>query len=52
MTALAKDDRIAQVVADVVARASRLLDVERVWLFGSQARGTATRAVVRVRPGM
>jgi len=43
MTALAKDDRVARVVADVVARASRLLDVERVWLFGSQARGTATR---------
>ena len=37
------EDRIARVVADVVARASRLLDVERVWLFGSQARGTATR---------
>jgi predicted nucleotidyltransferase len=43
MTALAKDDRVARVVADVVALASRLLGVERVWLFGSQARGTATR---------
>lgn len=42
MTALATDDRIVRVVDDVVARASRLLQVDRVWLFGSQAHGTAT----------
>jgi len=42
MTGLATEDRIARVVADVVARASRMLDAERVWLFGSHARGTAT----------
>jgi predicted nucleotidyltransferase len=41
MTALATEDRIARVVADVVARASRVIEVDRVWLFGSQARGTA-----------
>jgi predicted nucleotidyltransferase len=43
MSASATNDRIARVVADVVARASRLLEVDRVWLFGSQAHGTATR---------
>ena len=36
------EDRIDRVVAYVVSRASKLLDVERVWLFGSQALGTAT----------
>ena len=35
-------DRIDRVVAYVVGRASQPLDVERVWLFGSQALGTAT----------
>ncbi len=42
MAAYAMEGRIARVVGDVVARASRLLDVDRVWLFGSFARGTAT----------
>ena len=28
---------------DVVARAVRAIDPRRIWLFGSQARGTATR---------
>ena len=36
------EGRIARVVGDVVARVSRLLDVDRVWLFESFARGTAT----------
>ena len=38
----ATKDRIDRVVTYVVDRASQLLDVERVWLFGSQALGTAT----------
>jgi predicted nucleotidyltransferase len=38
------EGRTAHVVGDIVARARRLLDVERVWLFGSQARGTDTRS--------
>jgi predicted nucleotidyltransferase len=39
---LATKDRVDRAVAYVVGRASQLLDVERVWLFGSQALGTAT----------
>ena len=31
-------------VGDLVARAVRLVDPKRVWLFGSHLRGTATRA--------
>lgn len=32
------------IVRDVVARAVKAIAPERVWLFGSHARGTATRA--------
>jgi predicted nucleotidyltransferase len=42
MTALAREDRIARIVADIVGRADRMLNANRVWLFGSQAVGTAT----------
>lgn len=42
MTGLAQERRISRVVVDVVARACRLLEAERVWLFGSHARGTST----------
>ncbi len=38
------DARLGRIVSDVLARAVRLVDPERAWLFGSQARGTATRA--------
>lgn len=38
----AAKDRIDRVVAYVIGRASQSLDVERVWLFGSQALGAAT----------
>ena len=32
------------IVSDVVARAVRLVAPERIWLFGSWVKGTATRA--------
>lgn len=35
------DARLGRIVEDVVARARRHLQPRRVWLFGSQARGTA-----------
>lgn len=37
------DPRLTRILNDVLARAARHLDPDRVWLFGSQARGTATR---------
>jgi predicted nucleotidyltransferase len=37
-------ERLDRIVNDVVARAVRLVGPQRVWLFGSQAAGTATRA--------
>ncbi len=33
--------RLNRIVEDVVARARRLVEPRRVWLFGSQAQGTA-----------
>jgi uncharacterized protein len=38
------DLRLDRIVRDVVARAVRAVDPERIWLFGSCARGTNTRA--------
>jgi predicted nucleotidyltransferase len=37
------DARLTRVVGDVVARAVRMLHPTRIWLFGSQARGTSSR---------
>lgn len=36
-------DRLERIIADVVRRAVQLVEPERIWIFGSQARGTATR---------
>lgn len=38
------DARLARIVRDVVARAVRLVDPERVLLFGSWGKGKGTRA--------
>lgn len=38
------DTRLDRIVNDVVARAVRLVDPQRVWLFGSHVTGVATRA--------
>ncbi len=35
--------RLNRIVADVVARAVRFVDPQRVWLFGSQANDAATK---------
>jgi predicted nucleotidyltransferase len=39
----ARQARLDRIVRDVVARATRAIDPERVWLFGSQATGTSRR---------
>src|SRR5687767_4077059 len=44
MAALDADARLAVILDHVVAKAVHDLDVERIWLFGSQQRGVATRA--------
>ena len=36
--------REQRILQHVIARARLLLDPERIWLFGSQARGSATRS--------
>jgi uncharacterized protein len=38
------EPRLERIVEDVVRRAVRIVSPERIWLFGSQARGTATRS--------
>jgi predicted nucleotidyltransferase len=38
------DPRLDRIVDAVVARANQTIRPERVWLFGSQAKGTAGRA--------
>jgi uncharacterized protein len=38
------DPRLARIVTDVVRRAVQLVEPERIWLFGSQARGTASHS--------
>jgi len=40
----AEEPRLARILEHVVAKAVQDLDVERIWLFGSQNRGVATRA--------
>ena len=37
------DHRLQRIIADVVARAIALMAPQRIWLFGSQAAGTARR---------
>jgi predicted nucleotidyltransferase len=38
------DSRLERVLGDIVARARRQIDPDRIWLFGSHSRGEATRA--------
>lgn len=37
------NSRLDRIVGDVVARAVRMVQPRQIWLFGSHARGTATR---------
>jgi predicted nucleotidyltransferase len=42
--AISGNSRLERVLDDIVARARRQLDPDRIWLFGSHARNEATRA--------
>ena len=44
MTEAIGNFRLDRIVRDVVARAVSAINPDRVWLFGSHARGTATQA--------